>query len=46
MYEGLDTVPGTAGDGQGPVYTNWDKDSTSGCKCDAGYFGADCSLGT
>ena len=45
MYEGADSTPGVAGDGHGPVYTNWDKDSSAGCKCDSGYFGADCSLG-
>jgi hypothetical protein len=26
------------------VYKLWDKDATMGCECDAGYFGADCSL--
>jgi len=26
------------------VYKLWDKDSTMGCDCDPGYFGADCSL--
>ena len=26
------------------VYKLWDKDVTMGCECDAGYFGADCSL--
>jgi len=25
-------------------YYLWDKDSTMGCSCDAGYYGADCSL--
>jgi len=25
------------------VYKLWNKDSTMGCECDAGYFGADCS---
>lgn len=27
----------------GNVYELWDKDTTMGCECDAGYFGADCS---
>jgi len=27
----------------GNVYKLWNKDSTMGCECDAGYFGADCS---
>jgi len=26
------------------IYELWDKDSTMGCECDAGFFGADCSL--
>lgn len=26
------------------VYELWDKDATMGCECDAGYYGADCSL--
>ena len=34
----------SAGDGQGVVYTNWDKDSILMCDCDAGFFGADCSM--
>ena len=25
------------------VYNLWDKDSTMGCECDAGYYGSDCS---
>jgi len=28
------------------VYKLWDKDSTMGCECDAGFFGPDCSLKT
>ena len=43
LYEGPDTDPGIGGDGNGPVYTNWDAESTAGCECDAGYFGPDCS---
>jgi len=27
----------------GNVYKLWNKDSTMGCECDSGYFGADCS---
>jgi hypothetical protein len=27
----------------GNIYRLWDKDSTMGCVCDAGYFGPDCS---
>jgi len=26
------------------IYKLWDKDSTMACKCDPGYYGADCSL--
>lgn len=26
------------------IYELWDKDVTMGCECDAGFFGADCSL--
>ena len=33
-----------AGDGDGPVYSNWDADSIQLCDCDAGYYGPDCSL--
>jgi len=29
---------------QGGVYALWDKESTYGCVCDAGYYGADCSM--
>lgn len=28
----------------GNIYELWDRDATYGCKCDAGYSGADCSL--
>eukprot|EP01031_Cornospumella_fuschlensis_P040630 gene40630-49537_t len=34
----------SSGDGLGPVYTNWDRDSVHLCECEQGYFGADCSL--
>ena len=33
----------SAGDGYGPTYTNWDKDATTLCNCDYGFFGPDCS---
>ena len=26
------------------IYKLWDKDTTMGCECDKGYYGADCSL--
>ncbi|KAJ8604707.1 hypothetical protein CTAYLR_006542 [Chrysophaeum taylorii] len=43
MY-GLDyRQPGSGGDGVGPTYSNWDKDSVTACYCDAGFFGPDCS---
>lgn len=29
---------------EGNGYSNWDKNSTYGCKCDAGYKGSDCSV--
>ncbi|KAJ0412561.1 hypothetical protein ATCC90586_006928 [Pythium insidiosum] len=41
---GPDTLPGVGGDGVGPVYSNWEKDSMSSCFCDMGYGGADCSI--
>jgi hypothetical protein len=31
------------GDGHGPLYGNWDKDSTTMCVCDTGFTGPDCS---
>ncbi|GMI35358.1 hypothetical protein TeGR_g3805, partial [Tetraparma gracilis] len=46
LYLGSDytTVAGsTGGDGMGPRYSNWDKDSIGVCSCDFGYFGPDCS---
>lgn len=33
-----------AADDHSNIYELWDKDSTMGCQCDKGYFGADCSL--
>lgn len=33
------------GDGQGPAYSNWEKDSMYMCSCDYGFYGPDCSLG-
>lgn len=46
LYYGPDYDPNVqnAGDGIGVVYTNWDKNSILMCDCDAGFFGADCSL--
>jgi hypothetical protein len=48
-YDGPDVLESgsamAAGDGAGPTYSNWDKDASSGCKCDNGFFGPDCSLG-
>ena len=35
----------SAGDGMGPVYTNWENAAMLTCKCDYGFFGPDCSLG-
>lgn len=47
IYKGPDynTLTEVRGDGFGNPYTFWDKDSTSLCNCDYGYFGADCSQG-
>ena len=47
LYDGPDYDPKIqfAGDGFGPLYSNWDKNSVQLCECDSGYFGADCSLG-
>lgn len=36
-------TPGFGGDGVGPTYSNWDRESVTICNCDPGYFGADCS---
>jgi hypothetical protein len=38
-----ETIKDIAFDDYQNVYTLWDKESTMGCKCDAGYGGADCS---
>ena len=44
-FEGPDYAhPGKGGDGIGPLYSNWDRDSISACNCHPGYFGPDCSL--
>ncbi|RLN63540.1 hypothetical protein BBJ29_009826, partial [Phytophthora kernoviae] len=43
LQYGPDSSPGVGGDGVGPVYTNWEKDSMSSCLCDMGYTGPDCS---
>ena len=40
---GVDTVPGTGGDGVGSSYTNWDKNNLYGCVCDWGFGSLDCS---
>jgi len=46
LYEGpdYDSTVTFAGDGLGPAYSNWDKNSIQLCECDPGFFGADCSL--
>lgn len=48
LYDGpdYDSTMTFAGDGLGPAYTNWDKNSIQLCECEQGFFGADCSLGT
>lgn len=38
------TISQIAADDYDNVYRLWDKDSTLGCVCDAGYTGPDCSL--
>ncbi|RAW28368.1 hypothetical protein PC110_g15242, partial [Phytophthora cactorum] len=43
LQYGPDSLPSVAGDGVGPVYSNWEKDSMSSCMCDMGYTGPDCS---
>jgi len=47
LYEGPDYDPTYhfSGDGFGPQYINWDKNSIQLCECDQGFFGADCSRG-
>ncbi|GMI14279.1 hypothetical protein TrVE_jg3786, partial [Triparma verrucosa] len=37
-------VGASNGDGKGPLYNNWDKDSTTMCVCDTGFTGPDCSM--
>eukprot|EP00644_Phytophthora_capsici_P009685 jgi/Phyca11/118042/e_gw1.35.427.1 len=46
LQYGPDSLPSVAGDGIGPVYSNWEKDSVSSCLCDMGYTGPDCSQRT
>ncbi|OWY96804.1 hypothetical protein PHMEG_00032835 [Phytophthora megakarya] len=43
LQYGPDSLPGVGGDGVGPIYSNWEKDSMSNCMCDMGYTGPDCS---
>jgi len=38
------TIAQLAQDEGGNSYKLWDRDSTMGCSCDAGYYGPDCSL--
>merc|ERR1719454_2265034 len=38
-----ETISELAADEFSNVYALWDKDSTMGCACDAGYSGSDCS---
>lgn len=38
------TIKQLASADHGNVYELWDRDATMGCECDAGYYGADCSL--
>jgi len=38
------TISQLAAADYGNVYKLWDRDSTMGCDCDSGYYGADCSL--
>lgn len=33
----------SAGDGNGPIYANWDAQAIMMCRCEYGYFGSDCS---
>ena len=46
LFEGADydRTLFSAGDGLGIVYSNWDRNSLVLCKCDVGYFSADCSM--
>jgi hypothetical protein len=47
LYSGpdYDSTVVYSGDGLGVQYSNWDANSIQLCECDAGFFGADCSLG-
>lgn len=38
------TIKEIAKHDNGNIYELWDEDITLGCECDAGYYGADCSL--
>jgi len=38
------TIKQLANDYYGNTYELWDKSSTMGCQCDAGFYGPDCSL--
>jgi len=38
------TIEQLADDEYGNVYKLWDRKTTMGCSCDAGYYGPDCSL--
>ena len=38
------TIKEIASHDNGNIYELWDEDITLGCECDAGYYGADCSL--
>ena len=38
------TIKEIARNDNGNIYELWDEDVTLGCECDAGYYGADCSL--
>ena len=46
VLKGPDYLAGVqlSGDGLGIRYENWDAASVTLCDCDAGFFGADCSL--
>ena len=39
----IDNQHPSSGDGTGPSYANWDKDSVTSCFCDPGFSGPDCS---
>ncbi|GMI18818.1 hypothetical protein TrLO_g6162 [Triparma laevis f. longispina] len=40
----VSVVGANGGDSKGPLYNNWDKDSTTMCVCDTGFTGPDCSM--